>query len=733
MKTGRRYFGIIAGFFVITFLYVSSVYGAVHGVVKDASGVVIPRAKVYLLTASERTQVVITSSSGEFSFESTNQSVCTIFASSVGLTGEKLKIPCDKREYLILILSPSAVSETVVVEGRTESPLSAIASSISILTAEDLSNLQTPRLLDTLRFLPGVQVNQTGRQGGVTGVFVRGSDSRYNLVIVDDVKVNDFGGSYNFGNLTSESVERLELTRGSQSAVHGSYAIGDVFKIKTASGLDRQEVFASTEGGNLGTKRFTAGGGNRVGNFGIYTSFSHVDTDGIVANDDSRIDNLNIKTDYILSKNNRLRYGLIHNSNESGNPGPFGSNPAGLFQGLDLLSRTNETYYINSLHYDGKLGSHIREQLTASLYSDNLDFESGYGPSFSRQSRQAVSSVTSVALNSYNLLTFGTEWSGERFRNSFVTNESSEIIPLHRNIYGVFTENHFQYAGKFFVNTGVRLEYLLLDGIPADAYGSRPNLPESTFTQVHPKLSVAYVPRSSTRFHASVGTGLRPPDGFELAFTTNPALRPERTTSYDVGLEQQLLGQRVTLGTTWFYNRFHDQIVTLSRAQAGLSRWQSDNLANSLSQGIEESIQAQFSRSLSVKGTYMYLDTEVLSLDRSSQVQRFFNLGQQLLRRPRHSGSYLIVWQNKRIVAETGAVMRGNIIDVEPNYGISAGQFTNSSYASLDAGVQYKLRDSIWLTAKMSNFFDQIYEESLGFPALGRNFLIGMKLRAGLK
>lgn len=733
MNTEHRYLARIVGFFVVTFLYTSFVYGAVRGVVKDSSGAIVPKAKVYLLVVPEPSQIFVTNDSGEFNFESTNKGSCTIFASAVGLTGKKLNIWCDQNKYLTLILYPSAVSETVVVEGRVESPLDTVTSSISVLTKEDLDNLQTPRLLDAIRFLPGVQVNQTGHQGGVTGVFVRGADSRYNLVTVDGVKVNDFGGPYNFSNLASESVDRLELMSGPQSAIYGSYAIGDVFKIKTASGLDRQEVFLSAERGNFGAHKLTAGGGNRIGNFGFYSSLAHTVSDGMVANDDSRFSNFHLKTDYSVKKNHHLQYGLVFNSNKSGNPGPFGSDPANLFQGLDLISRTNESYDIHSFKYDGKLGSRTREQFIASVYSDRLDFESGYGPSFTRQNRQSVSSETSLVLDQRNLFVFGIEWSREKFRNSFVTNQSFEVVPLNRNVYGLFIENHFKQADKLFLNTGARLEYLRLDGILADPFGSRPDLPESVVARIHPKISMAYLPRSSTRFHASIGTGLRPPDGFELAFTTNPALKPERAVGYDVGFDQQFFGQRVTLGTTWFYNRFYDQIVTLSQAQSGLSRWRSDNLANSVARGIEESIKLQVGRNLNIRGAYTYLDSSVLSLDGSSEVQRFFFPGQQLLRRPRHSGSYLVVWQNKRLVAETGAVMRGKTLDTEPNYGVSAGQFANPFYITLNAGAQYQLGNGVWITTKASNLLDRSYEESLGFPALGRNFTVGMKWRLSLK
>ena len=189
----------------------------------------------------------------------------------------------------------------------------------------------------------------------------------------------------------------------------------------------------------------------------------------------------------------------------------------------------------------------------------------------------------------------------------------------------------------------------------------------------------------------------------------------------------------MTFETIWFYNRFHDQIITLSHDQADLSRWQSDNLANSRTRGIEESVQIQLAKGFSFKGAYTYLDTAVLGLDGTSQVQSYFHLGQQLLRRPRHAGSYVAVWQNKRAIIEAGAVWRGRMLDAEPNWGLSAGQFTNPFYTTFDSSAQLQWKSGVWLIAKASNLLNRTYEESLGFPALGRNLMFGVKWHKNLK
>ena len=152
-------------------------------------------------------------------------------------------------------------------------------------------------------------------------------------------------------------------------------------------------------------------------------------------------------------------------------------------------------------------------------------------------------------------------------------------------------------------------------------------------------MAAAWAARAGTRLHASFGTGIRPPGGFELAFTNNPALRPERTASFDAGIEQRLFGNHLAVEATWFYNRFTDLIVSLGGSLARLSSYRSDNLANSRAQGAEFIARWQPGRALSVTGTYTLLKSEILSLDGSSGLApAYFRVGQQLLRRPEHSG-----------------------------------------------------------------------------------------------
>ena len=282
---------------------------------------------------------------------------------------------------------------------------------------------------------------------------------------------------------------------------------------------------------------------------------------------------------------------------------------------------------------------------------------------------------------------------------------------------------------------GLRLDHLRTSDLPPDSWGSRPFIPANTIVKANPRFSAAYIAQSgdagdvfgATRLHGSFGTGIRPPDGFELSFTNNPELKPEKSISFDAGIEQRLFTTRAILDFTYFFNRFEDQIVTLGGTLANLSDYTSDNLKNSRAQGFEITFKINPVRSLELRGDYTFMDSSVLALDGSSEVNDPYSVGQELLRRPRHSGSYSVTWRYNRLTLHTRAYIRGSVLDVEPNWGSSF--YTNPGYTHADAGFTYQLQQGIEIYGQLNNLLNRKYEETLGFPALKLNFMAGMKFR----
>ena len=108
-----------------------------------------------------------------------------------------------------------------------------VGAGVTTFTAEDLVRRQSPLVVDLLRNSPGVAVVRTGGLGASTSLFVRGGESNSRKVLLDGIPLNEPGGTFNFSNLTTENLERVEIVRGAQSALFGSDAVASVVQLLT--------------------------------------------------------------------------------------------------------------------------------------------------------------------------------------------------------------------------------------------------------------------------------------------------------------------------------------------------------------------------------------------------------------------------------------------------------------------------------------------------------------------
>jgi outer membrane receptor protein involved in Fe transport len=221
--------------------------------------------------------------------------------------------------------------------------------------------------------------------------------------------------------------------------------------------------------------------------------------------------------------------------------------------------------------------------------------------------------------------------------------------------------------------------------------------------------------------------GVRPPSGFDLAFTNNPALKPERTRSFDAGIEQRF-GSLLVLDGTYFYNRYYDLIVTLGGSLTTLSHYKSDNLSNSRAQGAEFSAKLRPARWVFITGSFTLLETRILSLDGSNnQAPLPFSVGQQLTRRPEHSGSLVATYTRGRLAADVTSYFRGKTLYEEPNYGASNGLFWDPGFANVGINLNYTVARGLTAYGNLRNALNWHYEEVFGFPSPRLNFVAGLK------
>jgi outer membrane receptor protein involved in Fe transport len=346
-----------------------------------------------------------------------------------------------------------------------------------------------------------------------------------------------------------------------------------------------------------------------------------------------------------------------------------------------------------------------------------------------------------VAISNKDFLVASFEYNREQVKNTFVADANNVPFLLPRTSLAYFVENRWNPSNRLFVTAGLRLDDLLTHSLSPGDYGVQPLIPANSITKLNPRVSAAYMARETdsgswlgmTRLHGSFGTGIRAPDGYELAFTDNPHLKPERSLSFDSGLEQRLFSSRALLDLTYFYNKFDDQIVTVGGST--LSTYVSDNLGNSRAQGLEVTVRLRPTRSLQVSGEYTLLGTAILALNGSTigQAPSPFKLGQELIRRPENSGGLTLTWQHRRLTLNSNAYLRRQTLDSEPNPGLTACSyglsclFPDKGYVVLNGGFSFVLTRGLEIYGHLNNLLDRKDEEVLGYPALPLNFLAGMK------
>ncbi len=713
----------------------------IAGAVTDPQGKIVPRASVDLSTPTETVAESQSDEQGQFFFTGLAEGTYRVVASAPGLTASSDAIELQRGETrrVDLSLALSAVDQQVVVSASLGDVLATqTASSVSVVTATEIESQDAQGISDVLREIPGVAIADSGRRGGSTSAFIRGGNSNYNLVMIDGIPLNQFGGGLNFdfSPLSTDGVARVEVVRGSQSALYGPDAVAGVVNIVTARSEGTPEFAATMEGGSFDTYRLGTGGGGAYRGFNWSYELSRLGSAGVVANDNYRNQSALVGLGFSRSARRRLDFHFYGDANSAGVPGPYGSDPDQLFPGIDTVSRDKQNLFGYQGAESEQFSSRVRQVTAVSVTSDRFYFISPFGDSFERDFRVAANTRSEITLAPTDVLVAGFEYNREQYQDTFVADAGNNPFVLPRTILRYFAENRWNPAGRWTIAAGIRVDDIRTDSLPPDAFGERPLLPPSSIVQVNPRIAVGYLLRQAasqsfwgaTRLHASGGTGIRPPNGFELGFTDNPHLKPERSITADAGIEQRLYRDRVVVDVTYFYNRFKDQIVTLGGSLQNLSTFSSDNLNNSRAQGVEFSVRARPLRSLEVSGQYTWMDATILALDGSTLAQTPFQVGQPLIRRPRNAGSYDVTWQRGRLRLNSNGYARGEVLDLEPNDGAFACTlglpclFRNHGYILVNAGFGVRTFRDVEVFGQLNNLLNQKYEEVLGFPRVPPEF-----------
>ena len=711
---------------------------AISGVVVDQSGRPVPRASVKAIDRTGAgTAGVFTDESGRFRI-TTAAGDCRL---AVSLTGfQPASVPCATAQPARIVLDVAPIEETVVVTAtRTDAPAGQVGASVTVFTAEDIERRQRPPVAELLRSSPGAMVVRTGTPGAVTSLFVRGGESNYNKVLLDGIPLNEPGGTFNFSNLTSEGLDRVEIVRGAQSALFGSDAMASVVQL-VSKRADRRggppQVSLSFEGGTYGTVR---GGGlvsGSTGRLDYALGATGSTTDNLAPN--SAFDNTTLLANAGISLTGTatLRFVGRGEIERVGTPG------ATAFGRPDLDAFFKRHDGVGGVTFDQQLNAKFRQRATYSLsvsnqQSTNLVLDPPYTPSY--QGRQApfqfsdfrFDSLTNLqrhhasyqadwrlandATHGNQLLTLLADWDGERAE---LTDRLAGAVtrPARDNVG--WSVEHQALWPRIFVTAGGRVERNANFG-----------------TAAVPRASIAVVAHESrgslgaTTVHANAGLGIKEPtvlQSFSLSpfFMGNPDLLPERSRTVEAGVEQRLAADRVKLTLTWFDNEYRN-LINLRTTNPATFAAEFFNIGLTRARGLESGFEVAPTGQLRGRAGYTFLDSEVV--DSTSPNSAVLKSGQWLFRRPRHSGYAGVTWRDTRLTIDLNGVFIGRYVDSD-FASLLPPILANPGYTMWDARFAFTLTSRVSATAAIDNLGDNGYMEPLGYPALQRAVRAGLRL-----
>jgi outer membrane cobalamin receptor len=693
-----------------------------------------------------------TTSTGHFSIAVPDTGRFEIRVALDGFRAKPLEITgaAAARDVGPIALVISAVSEAVVVSAaQVEIPLSTTSSSVTVITREDLDRRQVETVADALRGVPGMTVTANGGRGAVTSVFPRGGESDYSLVFVDGVEANAFGGGFDFSQLPIANIERIEIVRGPQSALYGSNAIGSVIRIVTRQG-GPPAAAAAIEGGGFDTFGATAATSGSTGAWQWGASAERLTTENfngkttaageVVENDDYARTSAAAAGGWRNARGAGVSGSVRYSTDERGAPGPFGSDPGGTYGGIDTISRGINDRWLMSVSGAVPAGK-ARVTIDATHARLDSEFASPFGDSESYSRRTTARGQIDAAVSSEIETSAGIEVLGERAGGTFITGTGNVLVPVERGLVGAFGEARWNHASRLFVTGGIRIERITRDALPgdADAFSPRPPFESDSVVSANPKVSAAWFAAASdgnyTKIRGSAGTGIRPPDAFEIAFTDNPSLKPERSRSFDAGVDQSLAGGRGLVEATFFFNDYDDLIIATG-SFAGSSRYRTDNISNARARGLEVAgtMRAPLAGieggSVQLRLGYTHLATEIRAVDQGGAAPPPYAVGDELLRRPNHMFSldFLVAGGPWTAFLQGGG--RSEVRDVDPSFGTFGGVYDAPGYSVWNAGASWTILDRLQIVGRVTNLFDKDYEEALGYPALGRSAMIGLRVAA---
>jgi vitamin B12 transporter len=634
----------------------------------------------------------------------------------------------------------AALPEITVTADRVEEPVNSTGSSVTVIPGSQLAQWGPQGVTEVLRDVAGVEVNQTAGPGSATEVRLRGANPGQALVLIDGVPVGNVAGtdgSLDFGNLSAIDIERIEILRGPQTALYGSDAMSGVINIITKKGKAGKPVRTATvEAGSYGTvtARTSISGAADAWTYSLGATATHSDSftsygyrvdrpltigDGVTplpALPDSEPVNkgaVNGRFTYTLSPTSSVDFGFNAFGNGLQFANPFAFIPADVFSSYNLSRAYVGDAFVraNFAAFDGVLTSHLGVFTSATVNSvDEAEgcFDAYFNPfncnTTYHGSRWGAEYQGELGLNRWGSLIFGARSMAE------YASQTQSPDPGDGSFSPIDAEQTTNSAyAEYRLPLLTRLDFTLGGRVDSIVNGS-------TFDTG--RATVAYhIDETGTKLRAAFGNAAKAPTLYQrYSLFGDPNLLPETNVGGEVGIDQKLFNDRLTLSATAFDAYYKDLInfadvpsCTTAQLAAGAGCYY--NVGSARISGVELSAEATLLPGLlRARGTYTYLDAQNLQTNT------------QLLRIPHNAGTISVVWNPMaNLEIEPRLILVGQALDYA-----TVGNVTLPGYARIDVIASYKVNDTFTAYVRVENLTNTNYEQVYNYGSPGRSAYAGL-------
>ena len=618
--------------------------------------------------------------------------------------------------------------EVFISATKTVTPVKHVTSAVEIITADQMQQRKIRSLVEALRWAQGLAVFQSGGPGTLAEVRMRGGTPEQTLVLIDGAIVNSATlGSYNFANLTTDNIERIEILRGSQGMMWGSDAMGGVINIITKRGRETPNISGFAEYGSFATLREGANVIGKKGPVDVAATLSRWDTSnfsainyrrGAAERDGFHNWQGSMKLGVDLPKDGRLEFNVRWMDGITNLDGTtFTGNPADV-----LGAKTHSKQYVYTGSYTQPITNWWSQRLTLARATETLTTSSG------TVERDLVTGVQAVPFpldSEINTTSNRLEWqhdvqiakplsvtAGYQFREQLgenldtltgTTTLPSKIISSNAG----FAEAKLNLWDRLFGTAGIRQDEY-------NVFGSA-----TTY-----RTTAGYLHKETgTKLRGSYGTGFRAPTINQLFFPDfgNPNLKPEKSRSMDVAVDQSLFNDRLFLSVGYFWTKYQNLILAVFDPIGcnTLFGFCAQNIGEARAQGIEASAKVQLIRdqpwikSLDLHMQYTQTSTRNLT----------DNAGTRLPRWPLNQWSAILSYQPIE-------AMRANLEArfVGQRFNDTQNEDSLPHFYVWNASLTYDVNKTVQVYGRADNIFNRKYEEVLFFGVPVRSVFGGVRV-----